>query len=64
MPVQLMLRSEGDSQTTPTRIEGRSEDFDFESNGQPLKLLSTQITEFCGCRMNCAFRLLLAVALS
>ena len=39
MPVQLMLRSEGDSQTTTTVIEGKSEDFDFESNGQPLEVV-------------------------
>jgi tetratricopeptide (TPR) repeat protein len=39
MPVQLMLRSEGDSQTTTTKLEGRSEDFDFESNGQPLEVV-------------------------
>ena len=39
MPVQLMLRSEGESQTTDTRIEERSEDFDFESNGQPLEVV-------------------------
>ncbi len=39
MPVQLMLRAEGDSQTTTTRIEGRSEDFDFVSNGQPLEVV-------------------------
>jgi len=39
MPVQLMLRSEGDSQTTTTMIEERSEDFDFESNGQPLEVV-------------------------
>ena len=39
MPVQLMLRSEGDSQTTTTTIEDRSEDFDFESNGQPLEVV-------------------------
>jgi tetratricopeptide (TPR) repeat protein len=39
MPVQLMLRSEGDSQTTTTVIEGKSEDFDFESNGQPLEIV-------------------------
>lgn len=39
MPVQLMLRSEGDSQTTTTIIEGRSEDFDFESNGQPIEVV-------------------------
>jgi hypothetical protein len=39
MPVQLMLRAEGDSQTTTTRIEGKSEDFDFESNGQPLEVV-------------------------
>src|SRR5437762_6684002 len=32
MPVQLLLRSEGDNQTIVTTIEGRSEDFDFESN--------------------------------
>jgi aminopeptidase N len=39
LPVELMLRSEGDSQTTTVRIEGKSEDFDFESNGQPLEVL-------------------------
>ncbi len=39
MPVQLMLRSEGDSQTSTIKIEGRSEDFDFESNGQPIEVL-------------------------
>jgi tetratricopeptide (TPR) repeat protein len=39
MPVQLMLRTEGDTQTTITRIEGKSEDFDFESNGQPLEVV-------------------------
>lgn len=39
MPVELMLRAEGDNQNTTVRIEGRSEDFDFESNGQPLEVL-------------------------
>lgn len=39
MPVQLMLRSEGDTQTITTTIEGSSEDFDFESNGQPLEVV-------------------------
>jgi tetratricopeptide (TPR) repeat protein len=39
LPVQLLLRSEGDNQTTTTVIEGRSEDFDFESNGQPLEVV-------------------------
>jgi aminopeptidase N len=39
MPVQLLLRSEGDSQTILTMIEGRSEDFDFESNGQPIEVV-------------------------
>src|SRR6185503_5425608 len=39
MPVQLMLRAEGDNQTIVTRIEGRSEDFDFESSGQPLEVV-------------------------
>src|SRR5260370_33577149 len=31
MPVELMLHSEGDNQTTTLPLEGRSEDFDFES---------------------------------
>ncbi len=39
MPVQLMLRAEGDNQTTTTTIEGKSEDFDFESNGQPIEVI-------------------------
>jgi aminopeptidase N len=39
MPVELLLRAEGDNQTTTIRIEGRSEDFDFESNGQPLEVV-------------------------
>jgi len=39
MPVQLMLRAEGDNQTTTTLIEGKSEDFDFESNGQPIEVV-------------------------
>ena len=39
MPVELMLRAEGDTKTQLIRIEGRSEDFDFESNGQPLEVV-------------------------
>ena len=39
MPVQLMLRAEGDNQTTTTQIEGKSEDFDFESNGVPIEVI-------------------------
>src|SRR5437870_8924153 len=39
MPVELMLRSEGDSQTVIVPIEGKSEDFDFESNGQPIEVV-------------------------
>lgn len=39
LPVQLMLRSEGDSQTTTIRLDGKSEDFDFESNGQPQEVI-------------------------
>jgi aminopeptidase N len=39
MPVELLLRAEGDNQQTVVRIEGRSEDFDFESNGQPLEVV-------------------------
>src|SRR5437762_7338369 len=37
MPVELMLHSEGnDSQTKIIYLDGKSEDFDFESNGQPI----------------------------
>lgn len=37
MPVDLMLRSEGgEEQTKRLSLEGRSEDFDFESSGQPI----------------------------
>ena len=39
MPVDLMLRAEGDNQQTTIRIEGKSEDFDFESNGQPIEVV-------------------------
>jgi aminopeptidase N len=39
LPVQLMLRSEGDNQITTVRVEGKSEDFDFESNGQPIEVI-------------------------
>jgi aminopeptidase N len=36
LPVELTLHSEGDSQTKVLYLAGRSEDFDFESNGQPI----------------------------
>ncbi|MBA3439399.1 MAG: tetratricopeptide repeat protein [Pyrinomonadaceae bacterium] len=41
MPIEVMLRAEGDNQnqTTTIRIEDKSEDFDFESNGQPLEVV-------------------------
>ena len=39
MPVELMLRSEGDSQTTSVQLDSASEDFDFESNGQPIEVV-------------------------
>ncbi|HEY0405444.1 MAG TPA: M1 family aminopeptidase [Pyrinomonadaceae bacterium] len=39
MPVELMLRSEGGNQTTTIRMEDKSEDFDFESNGTPLEVI-------------------------
>ena len=39
MPVELMLRSEGDNRTTTVRIEGKSEDFDIESVGQPIEVV-------------------------
>jgi len=36
MPVDLTLHSEGDSQTKTIYLGGQSEDFDFESQGQPI----------------------------
>jgi len=36
MPVDVTLHSEGDSQTKTLYLGGKSEDFDFESNGQPI----------------------------
>ena len=39
MPVELMLRAEGDTQTTTVRIDSKSEDFDFESNGAPIEVI-------------------------
>ena len=39
MPVELQLRAEGDNQQKIVRIEGKSDDFDFESNGQPLEVV-------------------------
>jgi aminopeptidase N len=39
MPVELQLRAEADNQQSIVRIEGRSEDFDFESNGQPIEVV-------------------------
>jgi tetratricopeptide (TPR) repeat protein len=39
MPVELMLRAEGDNQNTTVRIDSKSEDFDFESNGSPIEVV-------------------------
>jgi tetratricopeptide (TPR) repeat protein len=39
MPVELMLRAEGDNQTSTVRLDSKSEDFDFESNGSPLEVV-------------------------
>jgi tetratricopeptide (TPR) repeat protein len=39
MPVELMLRSEGGNETITLRMEDKSEDFSFESNGQPLEVI-------------------------
>jgi len=36
LPVELTLHSEGDSQTKILYLESKSEDFDFESKGQPI----------------------------
>ena len=39
MPVELMLRAEGDNQTTTVRLDSKSEDFDFESTGPPIEVV-------------------------
>jgi aminopeptidase N len=40
MPVEVMLRSEGgDNPMTTLRLEEKSEDFDFESSGQPIEVV-------------------------
>jgi aminopeptidase N len=41
MPVELMLRAEGDTnaRTQLVKIEDKSEDFDIESNGQPVEVV-------------------------
>ncbi len=40
LPVELMLRSEGgNNQTTTLQLDSKSEDFDFESNGQPVEVM-------------------------
>jgi len=39
MPVELMLRAEGDNQTTTVQLDSSSEDFDFESSGQPIEVV-------------------------
>ena len=36
MPIDITLHSEGDSQTKTIYLGGQSEDFDFESQGQPI----------------------------
>jgi aminopeptidase N len=39
MPVEVMLRAEGDDVTSTILITDKSEDFDFESNGKPLEVI-------------------------
>lgn len=39
LPVELRLRAEGDSKDITIRIDEKSEDFDFESDGQPLSVI-------------------------
>lgn len=40
LPVELELRSEGDQEQIVTvRVDGKTEDFDFESNGQPIEVI-------------------------
>jgi aminopeptidase N len=39
MPVEVMLRSESGNDVTTIRMEDKSEDFSFESSGQPLEVI-------------------------
>ncbi len=39
MPVEVLLRAEGDDATTTLLVEDKSEDFDLESNGKPLEVI-------------------------
>jgi tetratricopeptide (TPR) repeat protein len=39
LPLELQLRSEGDSETTTVYVADRSEDFDFESKGKPIEVI-------------------------
>lgn len=39
LPVEVLLRAEGDDATTTIFIADRSEDFDIESNGKPLEII-------------------------
>ena len=39
MPVELLLRAEGDDRTETVYISDTSEDFDIESNGKPLEII-------------------------
>lgn len=39
LPVELLVRAEGDNQTTVVRIEDKSEDFDIETRGKPLSVV-------------------------
>ncbi|MCA1593101.1 MAG: tetratricopeptide repeat protein [Acidobacteria bacterium] len=39
LPVEVALRSEGDTSTTTLFLADRSEDFDFESSGKPLEVI-------------------------
>jgi aminopeptidase N len=56
MPVELLLRAEGDNQQKIVRIEGRSEDFDFESNGQPIEVVVDPNNKILRMSDDCAFR--------
>lgn len=39
MPVEVQLRAEGDLTSTTLMMEGKSEDFDFETKGLPLEII-------------------------
>jgi len=49
MPGRVMLRAEGDNQTSSVRLDSKSEDFDL-INGAPIEVVVDPNNRSCGCR--------------